>query len=323
MMYLRKLKRFIFIWIHFLYDGFSYMKHSSVFNYRTQKKLEGKISFIYHSLEKGLINDPIRYRFGLAKVQRLILYLNIWVKRKYDTDNSQFIAACSVLVRYYQLHNEQLIDISDFFNDAFYKKIWSYYDVNAGGVIESIGNEYFNQSKLSFDLFSASRHSVRHFNGDLVPVEEITKVIELAKKSPSVCNRQSVNIKFINNRDLVQKILAIQSGLNTLAKSVNQLFVVTSDKNYFVSEGERNQCYIDGGIYLLNLLYSLHFYNIAACPLHAAFQYKSEIKVRKLLKMKASETIVAFVAIGYPAENFKFPVSKRKKTPEILQVIEK
>lgn len=323
MHFLRRLKRFIFIWIHVIYDGFSYLHHSSVLSYRTQKKLEGKISFIYHSIEKGLINEPIRFRFGMAKIIRLIRFLNLWMVRKYSTDNSQFVAACSVLVRYYQLHNEKLIDISDFFSNDFYRKIETYYDETSGGVIKSSLGKYFADSMLSFDLFSSSRHSVRHFNGDMVPVEDIRKVIKLAKKSPSVCNRQSVHIKFINNRELVQKVLAIQGGLNTLADSVNQLFVVTSDKNFFVSEGERNQCYIDGGIFLLNLLYSLHFYHIAACPLHAAFQYRSEISVRKLLKMKASETIVAFVAIGYPADSFKFPVSKRKKTSEILQIIDK
>ncbi len=50
------------------------------------------------------------------------------------------------------------------------------------------------------------------------------------------------------------------------------------------------QCYIDGGIFLMNLLYALHFKNIAACPLHCALNLFKERKIKKMLGMKRSET---------------------------------
>lgn len=315
------IKRLLFIVINFMYDMIAYIKHSSVFNYRNQNKVEGKIAFYYHSIEKGLANSQVRYKFGELKIKKLIKYLNIWVQRQYDTNNTQFISACSVLAKYCKLHEEHKVDISHIVKESDFDLFESYNNERLGGVIDFHDSNYFNHTQDPFDIFSKSRHSVRHFQDKEIPVSIINNVASISRSSPSVCNRQSVRLIFLNNSDLVQKVLRIQSGLNESKRSVNQLFVVISDRNYFVSEGERNQLYIDGGIFLMNLLYSLHFYNIAACPLHCALNIFDELKIKKLLKMKQSEKLIALVAVGYTVQQFKVPFSNRKDITEILEII--
>ena len=314
------LKKITLLALNYTWDATRFIKHSSVFSINTQDKIEGKINYYYHSIEKGLINEQIRFKFGALKINKLIRLLKIWLEKNYDTSNSQFIAACSVLVKYSQLHSENNIDISAILSESDYNLFAQYNEENVGGVINYKTTEYFQHTSGKFDLFSDSRHSVRHFNGEMVSLEKIEEVVKIAKNAPSVCNRQSVNIKLVNDHSLAQKVLKIQSGMDATANTVSQLILVTSNINSFVSEVERNQMFIDGGIFLQNLLYALHYHKIAACPLNWSKPFFYDTRVRKLLKLNRSDRVIAVVAIGYPPDEFKVPFSKRKEVAEILEI---
>ncbi len=309
------------IFLNYTYDASQFIRYSSVFSNHSQQKIEGKINYYSHSIEKGLINENLRYKYGTLKIKRLLHFLNIWLKRNYDTNNSQFINACSVLEKYAKLHKNNNIDISDIITQSEFSVINQHSDTNVGGVLSFSAKNYFQHSTENFDLFSNSRHSVRHFNGELVPHDKIREVVSIAKNAPSVCNRQSVSIKIINNQALVSKVLMIQAGMNATAQTVQQLILVTSNLNSFVSEVERNQMFIDGGIFLQNLLYALHYHKISACALNWSKPFYYDTKIKKLLKLNGSERVIAVVAIGYPPDEFKVPFSKRKEISEVLEII--
>lgn len=74
-----------------------------------------------------------------------------------------------------------------------------------------------------------------------------------------MCNRQPTKVILVENKTLIDKILEIQSGVTGYSEKVNQLIVLTCNRNYFYTIGERNQLYVDGGIYLIYLLYALHY----------------------------------------------------------------
>ena len=316
------LKKISLLLIYFTYDFWKFFVHSSVFRTNNQDKLESKINYYYHSIEKGLISEDIRFKFGASKIKKLTGFLNKWIGYGYDTTNSQFISACTVLEKYYELHNEHGIVISDIIpNDILALIIQKYSKNNQGGVVNFTSQNYFKYQNDNFENFSRSRHSIRHFNGELVSVDVIERVVNLAKYAPSVCNRQSARIKLVNEQNLVQEALKIQAGMNATARSVRQLMVVTSNINAFVSEVERNQMFIDGGIFLQNLLYALHHNGLAACALNWSKPFHYDLKLKKLLDINSSERIIAAVAIGYPAEKFKVPFSKRKEVSEILEII--
>src|SRR5690554_1735023 len=52
-----------------------YSKHSSVFKKNTYNKIESEITLRYHSIEKGFLHNPIRFRFAKKKVEELLDYL--------------------------------------------------------------------------------------------------------------------------------------------------------------------------------------------------------------------------------------------------------
>ena len=82
-----------------------------------------------------------------------------------------------------------------------------------------------------------------------IDISIIEKAIALARNAPSVCNRQSVEVILVNNKDVAQSILTIQSGMNATAENVNQILIITSEIGSFISPVERNQMFIDGGIF--------------------------------------------------------------------------
>src|SRR5690606_22323819 len=122
--------------------------------------------------------------------------------------------------------------------------------------------------KADFRTLFLGRTSVREFSSMAVDPAVINEAVELALKAPSVCNRQSSRVLVIYDRSTIQKILALQGGFRGY-ETPNVLLVVTSDISIFVAPQERNQPYVDGGIFSMALLLALEFFSIAACPLNA------------------------------------------------------
>jgi nitroreductase len=307
--------------VNHTFELIRFVKYSNCFSNNTIDKLRGKIIFNYHSIEKGLINSPMRMRFGKIKINRLKRHLSLWFKRGYSINDSQFLSACAVLKDYCNVHKNAGINIEDVISESEFTFFTQFSKKNSGGTITFQNSTYFREAKSSFNTFSDSRHSVRHFDNKQIDITKIKEVIDLARNAPSVCNRQGFKVKFINNKKLVQDVLQIQNGLNATAKSVQQLFIVSVDRSVFVSAAEWYQGFIDGGIFLQNLLYSLHYHEIAAVSLNWSKHYFLDLKMEKLLNLHPSEKIISVVAVGYPVNEFKVPQSTRKEVSEILEII--
>lgn len=314
-------KNFGHLVLNYIYDIYIFIKYSSVFKKNKEEKVLGNIGYFYHAIEKGLINDPLRFRFGNKKINQLIHYIKDWLKSGFNTSDTQFIAACSVLLKYHRLHLDNNIDINDIISDETLDLISKYGNSQIGGTLTINAVDYFNEKFSSFESFSNSRHSIRHFNGEIIDIEKIEKSISIARNAPSVCNRQSIEVYLINNKELAQDILKVQSGMNATSEKVQQIIIITSEVGSFISPVERNQMFVDGGIFLQNLLYALHFNGIAACALNWSKPFFYEFNVRKYFKIGHQKRIISAIAIGYPTDNFKVPFSSRKNVNEILHVI--
>jgi len=162
--------------------------------------------------------------------------------------------------------------------------------------------------------------STRSFTGEKIPFESINKAIEIAKTAPSVCNRQPTKVYYTENKTRIDRILNIQQGLIGYTKNINQLLILVTDRNYFYSIGERNQLYIDGGIFLMNLLYSLHYYEIGACPAHWGFNQFQDKQIQKEIDLSESEKVICLIPIGIPIAEFKTTLSLRRENAEIIRV---
>lgn len=301
-------------------DFHLYKKHSSVFKLETYEKIESEITLKYHSIEKGFLFNPVRFRFAKEKVRELIALMNRDLVRPNYT-RLQIQASTNILCKYYEFHQENNIDITDYFTFDNYLHFKGELINDLGSKKKHTYDNFFSESESNFLRFSSSRCSIRNFTGEKIPRSTLERIIDLANNAPSVCNRQPVKIYVLEKKELIDEILKIQGGLKGYSDTLNQLVVLTSSRSYFYSTGERNQLYTDGGMYLMNLLYAFHYYKIGACPAHWGLPVSADKKARKLIRLTDSEQIVCLVAIGIPTQQFSTTLSPRKKNDENLFII--
>lgn len=328
--FLKKIKRsnlfkFRTIVLNFVEDFRLYLKHSNVFRVDNLNKKEAKLILDYHALEKGMLFQDMKAGFGKDRLIRLHQYLKDADVMK-NISRTQIRVAFQVMCKYYELHKEKNLDISKIFSDdqyAAYKKLLNTdYKVDFQGVIAYNKSTFYHNNDKSFDVFASSRKSIRNFTGEKVDKSSINKAVELALTSPSVCNRQASRVYLIENKEKIDKILDIQGGFRGYSNKVHQLLIVTNDRNYYYTVGERNQFYIDGGIFLMNLLYSLHFYKIANCPANWGKTIEYESKLDQVIKIPKSEKIICMVPIGIAVDEFRVTLSKRRNLEEVLYLLD-
>ena len=316
-MYL-KLRIFLGLTINFIIDYFFYIKESGIFNENRKEKLLAKITYNYHSIEKGLSMPSLKLGFGKKKIEKLKKFIKTYLDKDYDVLSSQFIAGCSVLAKYFEIHKKNTFEVEDFFNFEEYRLMKSYSKDTIGGTIKIFKTEYFSKVTNSFNEFVTSRHSIRYFSEELIEIEKIKDAVELANFCPSACNRQSCKVYSVGDKSKVELILNIQKGVDSTAKLIHQLLIITSNRNNFFTSGERNQLYVDGGIFLESLLLSLHYKKIAACPLHWSLNYSHDKKIKNLIGLSSGEKVIALIAIGSLKDDLKVPSSCRKQIDEFF-----
>lgn len=312
---------FYLLCTNYFQDAVNYYKYSNVFNMNDFDKIEADIIMAYHSIEKGFLHSNIRPEFAKNKVEIIIKNIEILENKKILNKNSQILAAINVLIKYYNFHLKNDINIEKFFPKSKYEEFLADKYENFSAV-HTIDKEYFYKNvSNNFEEFSNSRKSLRNFTGELISNDILKQVINMVNNSPSVCNRQSCRVYVLSDKKIIEQTLKIQGGFTGYEKNVSQVLILVSNKNAFFSIGERNQMYIDGGIYLMNLLYSLHFYKIAACPANWGKCVSDDKKIRKYVNIPMNEQIICMIPIGLATQEIIYAHSERRKVDETLRFI--
>lgn len=276
-----------------------------------QVNLRSRITLNYHALEKGLTNINFRAGFGKKALYEIFSALQEYVAKDYDTSDVRFQTGLSVLKAYIDKHDEIGFPV-----DQIKRKFQDYStyfssDESIGGVISLKREDVLKNAIFDFDSFARSRHSVRDFSE--VPVDKtvLESAFQTAETTPSVCNRQAWKTLVIEKGETLDRVLALQGGLSGNGRNIDKLLIVTTDNRYFYSAKERNQGYVDGGLYSMNLAYALHSHGVGTCMLNANLSLKNEKSVRNILGLHEATNIVMFIAVGSLLEHFKVPRSNR------------
>jgi len=310
----RNIVRIIALYANFIENYFRdmrrYLKYSRTLHKRSLARHLSVIIQQYHVLEKGLtMPEP---RLGFGKANFLALKENcVGFLQNYGGHHAQLIHAIRVLREYIEFHES-----SNYKLDA---EIYMGMEALSGLTGDSIHNEqltvsideYFRFSKSSFSEFALSRHSVRNFSDCQVSMEVLFDAINLANHAPSACNRQPWKTYIFAERAKIDEILLLQGGNRGFGHLTNKLMIVSCDLSVYSSTNERNQGYIDGGIFSMNLLYSLHYYKIGACILNCSFDFNLETRIKQLSNIGENEILIAMIAVGYPPEEFKIASSPK------------
>lgn len=286
-------------------------------------RVETRLAFDIHRLEKGLSHVHFRCGFGkgvLSEISKRMVLLEK-ADENYET-NPLYRQGLSVLHEYQLRHNEANYDLASV-RALFPEHIWesalryeSDASSEAGFFILNSSTKIDNLSEGFVEL-ALNRYSVREYSDKPVSQELLDKVYEVSMKTPSVCNRQATRIYQITNPEKIEAALKIQGGFNGYDMPP-VLLLITSDIRAFMNYEERNEPFVDGGLFSMSLLYALEAYGLAACPLNAMFNLHQDRQTRELLNMPDYEFPVMYIAVGNFSDSVPVCRSIRRTSESIV-----
>ena len=297
--------------IAFAYDERQFMEHAGALHLDRRAAACAEIVMGYHVLEKGLTMPRRRLGFGKGAVVHLVNLVDAF-ERRFGKDDPQVAHAVGVLRAYRELHREWPEPMPRL--DAF---LAARSDVPAAREPHVTREEFFAAKDAPFPEFAASRHVVRHFAGP-VPRETVEAAVSLATTAPSACNRQHARVHVVDDPALRDRLFALQGGTRGFGADADKVLVVTADLSSVRWGWERHDCYTNGGIFVMNLCYALHYHGVAHCILHWSVSPSVDRDAHRMLDIPANEAIVQVIACGMPPEEFDVAASPRRSLPEIM-----
>ncbi len=315
---IKVLSNVILLFPAYYYDAKKYYK-SAIYPFSKKYKTnEGAIIKLTHSIEKRISFENRDAAFGKQKAYRLLDMLE-HANRNQISFNFPFDWATGTLHKYTELiqDNNEKKSFEERINRL--TKFQNTQDIS-GGTFSVKREDVLTASQNNFFEFSLNRHSIRSFEAP-ADVQKIKKAIELAQKCPSTCNIQPIRTYLLNDKEKVQAALALQRGNRGFSEKIHQLIVITAKLSLYDGIRERNQCFVDGGIFALSLAYSLHYYGIGSCMLNWASTTNEELSLQSLAGIPKTERIILILPVGIIPENNLIPVSKRRPLDDVLKTL--
>ena len=305
----------------YFYDAKRYIKHSNSEDKNdTHNKLIATIIKTYHGIEKGIAMPEMRDGFGQEKLIYLIDKCNEYFKT-YNTKNYNVENALKVIFEYYRIHKAKKIELINDLENSILELKEKFKYLEEGNQELITVEDVNNFDKLTFKNFSFSRSSVRNYSSKNIEVKKILEAVTIAQTSPSACNRQPSRVHIFEDKVIINDILELQNGQRRFGHLANKLVILTTDLNGYRTENERYLNWIDGGIYLMNLVYALHFYKIGACILNWGVNKTKDIKLRNISGIPDNETVIALITCGYYInETCKVANSPKREISEVVYI---
>lgn len=306
----------------FYYDFKRFIKLSASLDFNTKEKYQAFLIKEYHAIEKGLALPITKIGFGQKRIQHLIKILDIYIE-KFGVDDITDITIAT-LKEYSDFETTNQNDrnillpiIANLVKSYNNKRI----SCNSGGTKIILKSDIENTIKMDFDSFFKSRFSTRDFTNTRVPREQILSAIDTARYTPSVCNRQPWKCYLIDhtNPTLRDKFLKVQNGNNGFGDTISALIVVTGKLSSFFSY-ERNQVYIDGGMFSMSIIMALHSKGLGACCLNTSYTSKRTKDFLAVKDIDKDCVPIMFIAVGNLKDNYKVATSKRKPIEKTVEI---
>ena len=283
------------------------------------EQVVSRIMYNVHALEKGLArNRDLRLGFGSKALSNLNDTLVVYRTKGYDRSAFAYVQGLSVIQRYKELHAKEQFDVSFLADIVDPEFLDPQSDFGAAGTkLVRKADKASNSEKSFYDL-AQGRSSVRDFSGEPIDRNKVMNALRNAEKTPSVCNRQGWRVYWVEDPELARSVLKHQRGFGQV-QMPDVLLTITVSNNTYLSPVERNQAFVDGGLFSMSVMYGLEHEGLAAVPLNACMYHKDQMAVRRLLDIDDSEMISMFIAIGEFMDECVVPISDRKSVDEFIR----
>ncbi len=321
----RELKRATVVhqfWKDVRYDARRFLKWSAFANRQlSQANLQALIVIDYHRVEKGLSLKTPRPGFGKDAVAALTANLRKY-KARFGMDE---IARTGIDTLHEYVEFSEAHGLN---NEKLKRELQELCDPSPspapccrkGGAMEVSREEIQKASGIDIGAFYSSRHSVRQFSDAPVEIALIQRAVALAQKTPSVCNRQTSRVHVFSTPEQISRILAMQNGNRGFGDQVKHLLVISSDVRYFAFAGERNQCWVDAGMFAMSLVYALHAMGLGSCCLNWTVGQETDLSMKRMTGISDAESIAMLIVVGALPEKLKVARSARLPLERVLSL---
>lgn len=314
----------VWLFLNYHYDYHRFRKFSKAVAFdrketNRQAQLRALITMDYHRIEKGLSLRSPRPGFGTDAVSNLLTNIDNYINH-FNADHTVFVAI-NTLLEYKRFNDEsggnigslsqRIIDLEAKANDH-------QMDCVEGGVKWVNRETLYDQAKGDLHGLLTTRHSVRHYSEHRVSDDLIDRAVQLAMRSPSVCNRQCWRVYDFAKGDKMKSVLECQNGNRGFRSEIGRTLIVAADVRTFVSVGERNQPWIDGGMFAMSLIYGLHSLGLGSCALNWSVAKYGDKRLRRIANIPDHEVIIMLISVGHLPDSFRVAQSPRRPISDVL-----
>lgn len=291
-----------------------------------KNRIEAELIRNVHSIEKGLSLENPRKGFGYAKICELFSLVDEYIELGGLFSDDVLLMAKDALSEYIRFHND--CDYHDDNIDEVVRKFENIFGKECslkssiyGGVLH-VKNEYSPGDEKIFEKIVFSRHSVREFSGDTVPLTAIYDAIRIASRCPSACNRQGYHAYILEkeNFDMLEGWL---DGVGGFADDADKFILVTGRISTY-KPSEKYQWIVSATVFASNLVLALHAKGFGACYVQRSVTPNKKWNViRQRFNISGDEQAVCMIAVGCLKDEFRVPVSYRLPEDKICSIIKK
>jgi len=302
------------------YDFRRYQRHGMTFQ-RTPRRAHvlAHISIAAHEVERMLALPDFALGRGQRHVIGLCRMLESYLNAGHEPRRPEVLAALGALASYRERHHIAGFPLDEV-DSSIDRTLSRFFTLGVkegnGGVEHATADSLVRHSTVGA-RFLQTRHSTRQFSHAPIDPEQIAAAVSLAQRAPSVCNRQAGRVHIFNETEKARAVLAHQVGNGGFGHQVPAVAVVTTDLRCFSGAKERNQSFIDGGLFAMCFLLGLHAQGLAACPLNWSVYWNRDQALRRTAGIPDHENIIMLVAFGHYPDHFTYAKSTRLRTSDV------
>jgi nitroreductase len=177
-------------------------------------------------------------------------------------------------------------------------------------------NDMDNAEKM-LELIT-SRQSDRKYSNKPIDMEQLNRITETGRLSPSACNAQPWKFIVVNDPELIKKLALAASakilGMNSFVAQAMAIIVIVREKANFSSKiggtiKSKDYSLIDIGIASENICLQARAEGLGSCMIG----WFDEEGVRKILSIPQSKRVLLMITLGYSLSDQR---TKRRKPKE-------
>lgn len=270
-----------------------------------------------HRLEKGLIMSPRKTVYAVDYIYQTVELFSESLGNPLVSDQERdwFFSVLKYYFEVVDIKHQQVRLSYDLFSSINYRplslerKPYSYKDKKLP-IHES-----------AFQCLAYKRASTRWFESGSAPSQEVVKkAVDISMQAPSACNRQSFEYRYITNKELLQKVLALPGGVTGFASNIPSLVVVIGDYSGYYLERDRHLIYIDSSLSSMLMLLAFEEHGFNTCVLNWPENDKKNKAINELLGLPEYKRVIMLIAVGRADLEGGVPFSQKKNHKSVLKI---